>query len=188
MAILLYFNTMIHQGVIAIKSSVRNMTSLALMTALVCVIAPLQIPLGPVPFTLQTLFIALTGYLLGCRSAAAAIAAYLLLGAVGMPVFSGWTGGIGAFAGPTGGFLPGFLLLTALCGLARKRPLPLQIAAGIAGLLLMDLTGVCHLMLVSGLSLPAALTAGVCPFLIKDVVSIAAAALLARKISARLPK
>ena len=168
------------------RSSIQQMTRLALMTALLCVLAPLQIPLGTIPLTLQTLIIALTGYLLGWRSAASAVAAYLLLGAAGLPVFSSWTGGIGVFAGPTGGFLPGFLLLAVFCGMGRKCPLPAQILTGAIGLFLMDACGILHMVLVSGLTVPAALAAGVWPFLAKDAFCIAAALIIARKIAARL--
>lgn len=172
----------------ALRSSIQQTTRLALMTALLCVVAPLQIPMGSVPVTLQTFIIALIGYLLGWRSAIAATAAYLLLGAVGMPVFSGWSGGIGAFAGPTGGFLPGFVLLAAFCGIAKDRTAPLQLLLSLPGLLLMNLAGAAHLMLVSGLSLPAALAVGVWPFLLKDALSLLVAGLISRKIAARLPK
>lgn len=168
------------------RSSVRELTRLSLMTALVCVTAPLQIPLGAVPLTLQTFVIALTGALLGAKQGCIATIAYVLLGAVGLPVFSGFTGGIGILLGPTGGFLIGFPLLAACCGLLRGRTLPLQLLTGLLGLAVMDAIGTLYLMHVADMTLSAALIAGVWPFLVKDIACVILACIAARKIGARL--
>lgn len=165
---------------------VRRTARLALMTAVICVIAPLQIPLGTIPVTLQTLVIALTGYMLGWRDALAATAAYLLLGAVGLPVFSGWTGGIGVVLGPTGGFLLGFPALTVACGWGKGKSLAVQALLGAAGLIVMNALGAAWLMKAAGMSLQAALAAGVWPFLLKDGICILAAMRVARQILARM--
>ncbi len=92
-------------------------TLTGLMTAVLCVIAPMSIPLpGGVPLSLANLAILLTVYLLGGRAGVVSSMLYLLLGAVGLPVFSGFSGGIGVLIGPTGGFLVGYLLLAMLAG------------------------------------------------------------------------
>lgn len=168
------------------RSPVRDMTRHALMTALICVTAPLQIPLGAVPLTLQTFVITLSGAMLGAKRGCASAIAYVLLGAVGLPVFTGFSGGLGALLGPTGGFLIGFPLLAAFCGMLRGRPMPLQILCGVFGLLLMDAIGTLHLMNVADMGLSAALIAGVWPFLAKDIACVALGCIAARKISARL--
>jgi len=168
------------------KPSALRTSRLALMTAILCITAPLEIPTGTVPVTLQTFFIALTGAFLGPRDGFIAVLAYLLLGAAGLPVFSGWSGGFGMFMGPTGGFLLAFPLLALLCGFARKHPLPFQLVSSLIGLIALDLSGILHLMRVAGLSLSAALIAGVWPFLLKDIACVILSVISARKLARRL--
>lgn len=168
------------------RTSTRQLTHLALMTAVLCVTAPLQLPLGALPLTLQTFCIALTGALLGGKRGCTAVAAYLLLGAVGLPVFSGWTGGISHLLGPTGGFLIGFLPMTLLCGAGANRSLPLQLTLSLTGLLLMEIPGTAMLMYAVNMTLPAAVAAGVAPYIAKDIVCVILAVLTARKIAPRL--
>ena len=107
-----------------------------LCIALLAVASYITIPLGPVPFTLQTLVIAMLPVALGGRDAVVTVALYLLLGALGLPVFSGFSGGIAALVGPTGGFLWGFLAGTAFAaGIQRLEtvPEPLREAFGARG-------------------------------------------------------
>ena len=105
--------------------SSREVTRCAVSIALLAVSAWVSIPLTPVPVTLQTLVLALICTALTGREAVVSVAGYLLLGAVGLPLFSGMNGGLGAIMGPTGGFLWGFLLGVAagklLGGLVEKR-------------------------------------------------------------------
>ena len=88
----------------------RNMALCALFAALMAVCAWVSIPVGDVAYTLQSLAVALALLLLGGKGGTLAVTLYLLLGAVGLPVFSGFRGGIGALLGPTGGYLLGFAL------------------------------------------------------------------------------
>ncbi|MDQ4126909.1 MAG: biotin transporter BioY, partial [Actinomycetota bacterium] len=87
--------------------NVAMMTRVALMAAVTAVAAQITIPLpfSPVPFTLQVPAVVLSGLLLGPRYGAVAQAIYVLLGAVGVPVFAGFKGGLGIIFGPTGGYL-----------------------------------------------------------------------------------
>ncbi len=80
----------------------RQMTLSAMLTALLCILGPLTLPLGPVPLSLTAFALMLTALLLGPGRAAACCGVYLLLGLMGLPVFSGFTGGAGVFLGPTG--------------------------------------------------------------------------------------
>lgn len=168
------------------RSSARRISRLALLTAVLCIVAPLEIPVGTVPVTLQTFFVALTGAILGSRDGFIAVAAYLLLGAVGLPVFSGWAGGIGTFLGATGGFLLGFPFLALFCGLGKRGSQPLQIASGLIGLIVTDIIGTLHLMNIVGMSASAALIAGVWPFLIKDIACVVLAVITARRMMRRM--
>ena len=89
------------------KSALFNMTECALMAALMCVLCPLSVPIGPIPISLSILVILITVVVLGTWRALVSYTVYLLLGAVGMPVFSGFQGGLAKLAGPTGGYLAG---------------------------------------------------------------------------------
>lgn len=155
--------------------STRQMTLTAMLTALLCILGPLTLPVGPIPLTLTTAALMLIALLLGPGRACLCCGVYLLIGALGLPVFSGFTGGAGALAGPTGGFLLGYLPMTALCGLAaRAKGRRRQLAAFAAGLLLLYLTGTAWYCRQAGVSMAAALGACVLPFLPGDGLKLIA--------------
>ena len=89
------------------KISIRQMTMIALMTAVTCILGPLAIPLpfSPVPISFTNLAVYFSLFVLGANSATVSYLVYLLIGMVGLPVFSGFTGGFAKMAGPTGGYL-----------------------------------------------------------------------------------
>ena len=91
------------------KDSIFMMAVTAVMAALIAVVAPFSIPAGQVSFTLCTLLLYLSPYILGWKRAALATLIYIMLGMVGMPVFSGFKGGFGVLAGPTGGYILGYI-------------------------------------------------------------------------------
>ena len=99
------------------KATVYELAAAAVFAALLSVLAPLTIPIGPIPVTLATLILYLSIYVLPTRSALSSCAVYLLLGAFGLPVFTGYAGGIAKIAGPTGGYLLGYLFLVLIGGL-----------------------------------------------------------------------
>ena len=92
-------------------------TVTALMTAVTCILAPLSIPIGPVPISLTNLAIYISLYLLGWKRGTISYLIYLLIGLVGIPVFSGFTGGPAKLAGPTGGYIIGFIAMAIIAGL-----------------------------------------------------------------------
>ena len=98
------------------KSKVQMMMLTALMTAVICVLSPFSIPIGPVPVSLSTMAVFLCVYALGLRDGCAAVGLYILLGAFGLPVFSGFSGGIAKLSGPTGGYIIGYLFMAAIGG------------------------------------------------------------------------
>lgn len=155
----------------------------ALMAALMAAGAYLAIPVGPVPIVLQNLFIMLAGLLLGPRWGSVSVGVYLLAGAFGLPVFSGGSGGLARFAGPTGGYLLGFLPAVYLIGLIarRKRRRALwDVLAMVLGTALIYALGVSWLIVWTHMGLQKALVAGVLPFLVGDALKIAAAVPIAR--------
>ena len=99
------------------NSRTRQITLIGLMTAITCILAPLSIPIGPVPISLTNFAIYLSLYLLDWKKGTISYILYLLLGLVGLPVFSGFTGGIGKLAGPTGGYIIGFIPMAIIAGI-----------------------------------------------------------------------
>lgn len=140
------------------------------------------LPWTPVPVTLQTLFVLLSGALLGARAGAAAMALYLALGISGAPVFSMGGAGLPWLAGPTGGYLIAMPAAAYLAGtVAGRQGGWLRLVAGFAlGTLTIYLGGVAQLALLSGQEFGRLLVVGVLPFLAGDVTKILAGTLLAR--------
>jgi biotin transport system substrate-specific component len=157
----------------------------SLMAALIAVGAYLHIPLGPVPIVLQNLFVLLAALLLGGRWALIAMGIYLLVGAIGIPVFAGGKGGLAHFMGPTGGYLIGFAVCAFITGFISERAngsLAVNTLAVIVGSLLVYACGVPWLKLVTGMTWAKAITVGMLPFLIGDIIKATAAILLARAV------
>lgn len=169
---------------------VRTLTLTAVLAALLCICGPLTLPVGPVPLSLATAVMLLTALLLGSGRAALCVSVYLLMGLAGLPVFSGFTGGAGAFAGPTGGFLLGYLPMTALtgliCGKAENRAA--QLLGMLTGTALLYLAGGGWYMGQTGVGAWEALAVCVLPFLPGDAVKIAAVLTAGNRIKARLKR
>ena len=168
----------------------RHLTVTAMLTALLCIFGPLTLPLGPVPLSLTTGVLMGMALLLGGARASLCCGVYLLMGLVGLPVFAGFTGGVGALLGPTGGFLLAYLPMTALCGYvcARQENRMIQLCAFLAGTALLYLTGTAWYCLQTGAEVTAALTVCVLPFLPGDALKIAAVLTLGNAIRTRLKK
>jgi len=166
-------------------TSLRPLVYASLFAALTAVGAYISVPIGPVPIVLQNMFVFLAGLLLGSRWGLASLAVYLLAGACGLPVFAGGTGGIARLAGPTGGFLLGYLPVVFLIGwIAERRPgrVLWDVAAMICGTALLYACGVPWLKMVTGMPLSKALAVGMLPFLVGDAIKIGAAALIAKSV------
>lgn len=132
------------------------------------------VPFSPVPLTLQTLVVLWAGFALGRRGGLAAVTTYLLLGACGAPVFA-VGGGLAAFAGPTAGYLIGFMPGVAAAAGGHRRGVAARAAAGALGLALIYLCGLGYLVGVIRMDVAAAWTAGAAPFLVGDVAKAAIA-------------
>ena len=158
------------------KRTLRLITA-ALFTAITAVLSQTAIPTPfDVPLTLQTFAVALCGYVLGLASTAA----YILLGTVGVPVFSGFRGGVQVLFGATGGFIFGFLFLTGLCGVGVLiKNKYLKILPGFAGLAICHIWGSLQYALIYKMKFVPAFLLVSAPYLIKDIISVAAAFLLA---------
>ena len=163
----------------------------ALMAALTAVGAYIYVPIGPVPIVLSTLFVILSGLLLGSRWGLISMALYLLVGAIGIPVFAGGKGGFAYFLGPTGGYLFGYLISAWITGLLSERSNRLfvwDVTAVAIGSLILYGCGVLWLKVVTQMSWPKTLLVGVIPFLIGDAIKASVAVILARSVRPMLSR
>jgi biotin transport system substrate-specific component len=157
----------------------------SLMAALTAVGAYIHVPIGPVPIVLSTLFVILSGLLLGSRWGPASMGLYLLVGAIGMPVFAGGKGGLAHFFGPTGGYLFGYVLASWITGFVSERSgglLLLDILAVVIGSFVIYGLGVPWLKLVTQMSWTKTLMVGMVPFLIGDAIKAPVAIILVRSV------
>ena len=173
----------------------KSMVLMALFAALTCVLAPLSIPIGPVPISFTNLVIYFSLYVLGWQRATITYLVYLLLGLVGLPVFSGFEGGVGKLAGPTGGYLIGFIFMAVISGLfvkMKKDEVILSRVLGIAGMILGTLVayalGTAWYCYSTGTGLTAALASCVIPFIPGDLVKIIVAAVVAPTVAKQIRK
>lgn len=165
----------------------------AFFAALTAVMSFISIPMpfSLVPITGQTLAVMLTGSILSVRQAYWSMMTYLLIGAVGVPVFAGFTGGIGVILGPTGGYLvgylPGVMLIAFLKG-QNNQLWSLALANIIGGIGVVYLLGIAWLSLVTGIGLQKAVMVGALPFIPADVIKVIMATIIGAAINKRLPK
>ena len=168
----------------------RFLTTTALFAALLCVTAPFSISIGPIPISLATFTVYVAALVCGWKGGCLAVAAYLVLGAVGLPVFSGFMGGFERLVGPTGGYLIGYIPCAITVGLfsdmAKKHRVLWDIVGMILGTVLLYTLGTAWFMFVSGNTLSYSLAACVLPFIAGDSIKIAAATLVAEVVRSRV--
>lgn len=169
------------------KIRTKQMVLIALMTAVTCVLGPLSIPLpfSPVPISLTNFAIFLAIFVLGMKNGTISFIIYLLLGAVGVPVFSSFRGGFQVLAGPTGGYLIGFIFLALIIGFALDhfdRKLVPTIIGMIIGMVVCYAFGTVWLAKLLSLSFKEGLMMGVIPYLPGDAAKIIIAAIVGPKL------
>ena len=153
----------------------------ALMTAVTCILAPLSIPIGPVPISLTNFAIYLALYLLDWKKGTVSYIIYLLLGLVGLPVFSGFTGGLGKLAGPTGGYIIGFIPMAIIAGIVIDKFSQRWIQ--ILGMIIGTAIWFC---VQAGYTVSAALAVCVIPFIPADLIKMVIAMIIGPEIRKRL--
>ena len=173
------------------RSQVYPLAMTAVMAAVMAVVAPFSISIGPIPLSFCTLVIYLDAYILGWKRGTAAVLVYILLGAVGMPVFSGFGSGLAKVAGPTGGYIIGYLPLALIAGLAVVR-FPKNRALQLLGMILATAVlyalGTAWYCFQSGTDLSTALGWCVIPFLPGDAIKMVAAVAVGPTLWQRLEK
>lgn len=168
-----------------------NLTRTSLMTALICILAPISIPLpiSPVPITLGTFALYLSLYVLEYKQAICSTVLYLLLGAVGLPVFSGYTAGFSRFFGAGGGYLVGYIFLVIIGGYFvnkyKQSPI-IQIIGCFLGTIITYLIGTFWLAKVIEAEFIATIPAGVLVYLPLDTVKMILACIVGREVRKRI--
>jgi biotin transport system substrate-specific component len=141
-----------------------------------------SIPFFPVPLTLQTLFVLLAGAVMK-RYAVIPVSLYVLLGALGLPVFHTGVSGIGILLGPTGGYLVGFIFAALVVGLAYEHAsVTIRITSLFAGTVIIYVCGVAWLMYSLAIGIIPAVISGVLPFIPGDLIKIYAAFIIAKRL------
>lgn len=172
-----------------------SMVTMALFAAVTCVLAPLAIPIGPVPISLTNLVIFIASYVLGWKRGTITYIVYLLIGLAGLPVFSGFEGGAGKFAGPTGGYLIGYILTSVICGIFIEKwdksdafHIALNILGMILGMIVAYTFGTAWFCFSTGTEVLPALSLCVFPFIIGDLIKMAIAVTVGTALGRQIKK
>lgn len=171
------------------KLTTYQMAVTALMAAVMCVLGPLTVPIGAVPISLANFVICLTVWLLGPKFGTLSVAVYLCIGLIGVPVFSGYGAGLAKIAGPTGGYLVGYLLLALIGGLFIEKSNGNPVVSGI-GLVLGDaacyVLGTAWFVFQMQCELGYALSVCVYPFIALDLAKIVVSCVVGALLRKRL--
>lgn len=159
------------------KTNIQKLTCTALMAAVICILSPfaIPIPISETPISLGTFAVYLAACLLGWKLGTVSVLIYLLLGCVGVPVFTGSMSGISRLAGPTGGYLIGYLTIALIVGWFVdhfETKLPMYFVGLVLGTATCYLFGTLWMKISLHLSWKAAISAGVIPYLPLDTVKI----------------
>ncbi|MDE6434540.1 MAG: biotin transporter BioY [Lachnospiraceae bacterium] len=171
------------------KLTTKNIALIAVMTAVTCVLAPLSIPIGPVPISLTTVAIYFGLYILGTKRETISCIVYMLIGLAGLPVFSGFTGGPGKLIGPTGGYMMGFVPMAIIAGLVIDKTngkFILDFLAMVAGTAVCYAFGTIWLAYQGQMDFTKALFLGVIPFIPGDLIKMVLAAFFGARIRNQL--
>lgn len=156
------------------------MAWMALMAAILCIVGPITIPVGPVPVSLLPVLLYFVAYVLGMWRATGSCLLYICVGLIGLPVFAGYAAGPAVLLGPTGGYVIGYLLLTLCSGffIEKFTKKGWHLIGMLSGLLLCYLLGTVWLKVTAQLTFSQAIWTGVAPFVIFDLIKIFAALLI----------
>ena len=174
------------------KIKAYDIVIIALMSALIAVCSFIAIPVGTLPVTLQTFAVFVCVGILGRKRGTASVLIYILLGLVGIPVFSGFQGGLTVLMGATGGYIVGFLPAVFIAGLITEktvRKIPFMIASFFAGVVICYICGILwYVFVFSGgkSDFASAFTLCVLPYIIPDIIKITLAAVVSTAVRKRI--
>jgi len=171
------------------KLSTQKIVFIGMFVAIIAILSQCAIPSPTgVPMTLQPFGIALTGYLLRKKYAPMTVIIWLLLGAVGVPVFSGFRSGPNALIGATSGFMYGFIIMSFLCGLSSLYKPFISITFGLLGLFITHILGTVVYSNISGNNFIVSITTVSLPYIIKDIILVILAYFISKVLHIRLNK
>ncbi|WP_077329536.1 biotin transporter BioY [Virgibacillus siamensis] len=150
------------------SKKLRDMLHCAMFAAITAILAQIEIPLPLVPISGQTLAVGITATILGSRKGAVSMICYAAIGAVGLPVFAGFSGGPQVLAGPTGGYIIGFVAAAFVTGCILEKTrftIPMAMLANTVGMVIILIIGTVQLKFIVNLDWYEALAAGVYPFI-----------------------
>lgn len=171
------------------KNKTLKLAICAIFVAFTAICSQIQIPLFMIPVNLATFSVYMTGVIMGEKYGAMSMAVYVLLGAVGVPVFAGFKGGLAAVTGATGGYIVGYIACAWTVGMITKhtRGKVYQLAGAMTvGMILCYISGTVWFMVISGFSVKKALIYCVIPFLPGDIVKIIMASVISVKLRNRI--
>ncbi|MCI7813169.1 MAG: biotin transporter BioY [Lachnospiraceae bacterium] len=156
------------------KTNTKMIVMVGMFAAVLAVLSQISIPMpSGVPVTLQTFAVALTGFVLGWKYGLMATGVYILVGAIGVPVFSGFSGGLGVLVGKTGGFIWGFLFMAGLCGVRYVvKNKVVSMICGMVGLAICHILGILQFQFLAEMGFTEAALLVSVPYLLKDVISV----------------
>lgn len=169
--------------------STKELAKSALFAAIISVFSVITIKIGVVPITLSVFAVLLTAVVAGAKVGTAATLVYILIGAVGLPVFSGFRGGISVLAGPTGGYIISYIFMAIIVGAVSNKTnnIIIRLAACVVSVALCYALGTVQYMIIAQKGLAESLIACVYPFIAVDLVKCAAAVLLGGRLKKLLP-
>ncbi|MFT8350868.1 biotin transporter BioY [Clostridium saccharoperbutylacetonicum] len=171
------------------RISTRQLTLIGVMTAVICTLGPLSLPIGMVPVSLTNLAIFFAIYALGGKKGTISCIVYIFIGIIGLPVFSGFSGGFTKLLGPTGGYLIGFIFLASISGIFIDKftnKIYMCLLGMILGSMVTYILGTTWLAYLTKMSFNSALSVAVIPFLPGDLIKMIFAALIGPQIRKRL--
>ncbi|MBN7772370.1 biotin transporter BioY [Clostridium aminobutyricum] len=174
-------------------TNTNTLTLIALMTAVICILGPLSIaiPISPVPISFTNLAIYFSAVILGWKKGTISFIVYLLIGFVGVPVFSNFTAGPAKLLGPTGGYLIGFIFMALITGLfVDKFPgkTYMYVIGMVIGTIITYVLGTVWLAYQANMTFQVALSAGVIPYIPGDIIKIAIATVLGTTIKKQVKR
>ncbi len=170
---------------------IKNLTLRAILAAVICVIAPFALPAGAIPITLASFIVFIVSACTKAQFSIPAISIYILLGCFGLPVFSGFCGGLQVITGLTGGYIIGYIPCAAVISLLcekhgnKKAVFPLSM---LLGTLICYLFGAAWYMIQAKCSVAMAFLTCIAPFILGDIIKIAAASIISISLRPRLSK
>ncbi len=175
-----------------VRGRTLSLVTVALLTSVLCIVAPVTLNMGPVPMSLATLVLYVVICVFGLKKSVASVLMYISIGSVGVPVFSGFTAGLGQLIGPTGGFIVGYVLMCAVSGAllvvlgCGKYRIVKSIVALFVGTVVMYVLGTVWYVIATGNSWIQAVSICVLPFVLTDAIKIVVAVVMGNAIRKRL--